>query len=468
MNPNNDVAIVILAAGLGTRMKSRHAKVLHSAGGRTLIQHSVRTALSIAPPERVFVVVGHQAERVRASVAATGVRFIHQVEQKGTGHAILCGREELASFRGMLAVFYGDCPLILPSTLQEMIALQRSSESGATMITTRLSEPSGYGRVIRDTQGNVQGIVEQKAASPDQLKINEINAGIYCFQSELFWRYAGQLTTNNPAGEYYLTDMISILIDAGHFVHAMPVADSAELLGINNRVELATADSVLRGRKVKQLMLEGVTIEKPETVTIDDQVQVGMDTVIAQFAQLRGETVVGENCRIGSSSIIENSVLADGVEIGAFTIVGTSRLERGVSAGPFARLRMNNKLGENVHIGNFVELKNAGLGEGVKAGHLAYLGDVTIGEQTNIGAGSITCNFDGVTKHRTHIGNRAFIGSNSTLVAPVEIGEGSYIAAGSVITEPVPGEALALGRSRQTNKEGYARKIAESRKKPAG
>jgi bifunctional UDP-N-acetylglucosamine pyrophosphorylase/glucosamine-1-phosphate N-acetyltransferase len=459
MNIHDDVTIVILAAGLGTRMKSRHAKVLHPAGGRTLIGHSVKTALTLARPERVFVVVGHQAERVRENVAATGVRFIHQTEQKGTGHAILCGRDALEQYGGRLLVFYGDCPLILPTTLDAFL------ESGATLITTLLDDPTGYGRVVRDRGGAVQAIVEQKAATPEQLAIREINAGIYCFQAETFWRLAGRMTTDNPAGEYYLTDMIAILNGDGFPVNARVVDDSAELLGINNRVELAAADHVLRARKVRQLMLDGVTIEKPETVTVDDPVRVGMDSTIGPFAQLRGNTVVGENCRIGACSIIEDSELGADVEIGAFTTVGTSTLERGATAGPFARLRMGNRLGEGVHIGNFVELKKATLGAGTKAGHLAYLGDAVVGEGTNIGAGTITCNYDGVAKHRTTIGSHAFVGSNATLVAPVEIADGAYIAAGSAITQNVPGEALAVGRSRQVNKEGYARKLKG--KKPA-
>jgi bifunctional UDP-N-acetylglucosamine pyrophosphorylase/glucosamine-1-phosphate N-acetyltransferase len=320
--------------------------------------------------------------------------------------------------------------------------------------------------VVRDASGGVQAIVEQKAATPEQLLLNEINAGIYCFQADLFWNNVGRLTTNNPAGEYYLTDMVEILIGEGHTVQAMVVDDSAELLGINNRVELAAADSVLRARKIRELMLDGVTIEKPDTVTIDDQVSVGMDSVIAPFAQLRGNTVIGENCRIGAGSIIEDSELGDEVEIGPYTVIGTSKLERGVHAGPFARLRMGNHLKRDVHVGNFVELKKAVLGAGTKAGHLAYLGDTTIGEATNIGAGTITCNYDGANKHQTKIGSHAFIGSNATLVAPVEIGDGAYIGAGSAITHNVPEEALALGRSRQVNKEGYARKLGKLKKPP--
>ncbi len=464
MSTQQDVTVVILAAGLGTRMKSKRAKVLHCAGGQSLIQHSVHNALALAPPERIFVVVGHQAEEVQRDVADRGVRFIHQLEQKGTGHALLCGREELASFGGLLVVFYGDCPLILPETLSNLVQYQAGHQGGATLITTRLPDPTGYGRIVRGDFGTVEAIVEQKAANPQQLVLREVNAGVYCFDSALFWGNIGQLTNDNPAGEYYLTDMVAILIHEGHAVHALRVKDATELMGINNRVELSVADDVLRRRKVRELMLAGVTIEKPETVIVDARVRVGVDTVIAPFAQLRGATTIGENCRIGACSIVEDSTLADEVEVGPFTVIGTSRLDRGAHAGPYARLRMGNHLAENVHVGNFVELKKAMLGRDTKAGHLAYLGDTTIGEGTNIGAGTITCNYDGLSKHQTTIGSHTFIGSNSTLVAPVEIASDAYVAAGSVITHNVPEEALALGRSRQVNKEGYARKIGKRKK----
>ena len=457
----SDVTVVILAAGLGTRMKSRYAKVLHRAGGRTLIEHTVQTALSVAAPERVFVVVGHQENLVRETVAHLGVRFIHQDRQMGTGHAVLCGRQELEGLGGLLVVFYGDCPLILPSTIEKLIEHQRAKSGGGTLISTRLPDPTGYGRVVRNGDGNVEAIVEQRAANREQLLLREINAGIYCFDAGLFWQHAGMLTTNNPAGEYYLTDMVEILIREGYPVHAMKVKDSAELLGINNRIELAAVDRTFRERKAKEVMLDGVTIERPETVTIDAQVKIGMDTVIEPFARILGDTVIGENCRIGAHAIVADSTLADEVEIAPFTMVGTSRLERGVVAGPYARLRMGNHLAEGVHVGNFVELKKARVGAKSKAMHLAYLGDATIGERVNIGAGTITCNFDGLKKHETHIGDRSFVGSNSTLVAPVEVGEGAYIAAGSVITDKVPPEALALGRARQVNKEYYARRLGK-------
>jgi bifunctional UDP-N-acetylglucosamine pyrophosphorylase/glucosamine-1-phosphate N-acetyltransferase len=311
----------------------------------------------------------------------------------------------------------------------------------------------------------VARIVEQKAATPDELAIREANMGIYCYRADLFWKHVDEIRPDNPAGEYYLTDMVEILNRAGHFVEAVRIDDPAEALGINDRVELAQVDAILRARKRRQLMLGGVTIEQPETVVIDADVRVGMDTVIEPFAQVLGNTVIGADCRIGACSIVRDSELADGVEIGPFTIVGTSRLERGVHAGPFARLRMENLVEEGAHIGNFVELKKTHMGARAKANHLAYLGDAQIGANVNVGAGTITCNYDGSRKHATRIGDGAFIGSNSTLVAPIEIGAGAYVGAGSVVTEPVPPDALALGRARQVVKEDWARKHRALRKK---
>ena len=461
----NDVTVAILAAGLGTRMRSRQAKVLHRAGGQTLIEHAVDAAESIARPDRIFVVVGHQAAEVRGTLGARGVGFVNQTEQRGTGHALLCGKAELANLGGLLVVFYGDCPLITPATLRHLVEHERDSAAAATMITTQLPDPTGYGRIIRDADGNVRAIVEQKAGTPEQLAITEVNPGIYCFRAEPFWKHVGEIEPNNPANEYYLTDMVEILIRAGFSVQPMPVADASELLGINNRVELAAVDRMFRERKVRELMLDGVTIEKPETVTIDKHVRVGMDTLIGPFTQILGHTAIGESCRIGACSIIADSELGDAVEVGAFTMIGTSKLEKGAHAGPYSRLRMDNHLGEGAHVGNFVELKKTSVGAGSKAMHLAYLGDSSIGEGANIGAGAITCNFDGAQKHHTRIGNGVFVGSNSTLVAPLEIGDGAYLAAGSVITHKVPADALALGRTRQITKEGWAQRLREKRKR---
>jgi bifunctional UDP-N-acetylglucosamine pyrophosphorylase/glucosamine-1-phosphate N-acetyltransferase len=454
----NDAAVLILAAGQGTRMKSRMAKVLHRAGGKSLVGQAIDTALGIAPPERVFVVVGYQAAEVRAEVEAAGVHAIHQTEQLGTGHAVMCGEDRLAKLGGRLIVFVGDCPLIRAETLEDLAETQRITKAAAAVITAEVEDPTGYGRIIRGAHGDVQEIVEQKAATPGQLAVREINSGIFCFEAHSLWKHIHEIRPDNPAREYYLTDMVSILIRAGMQVTALKIPDPNELLGINNRLELAAADRILRERKVRQLMLEGVTIEKPETVTVDANVKIGIDTVIGPFAQITGETVIGENCRIGASSIVDRSILGDGVEVFPFSMVSASKLDARTHVGPFARLRMGAHLAEDAHVGNFVELKKTDLGAGSKSMHLAYLGDSTIGEKVNIGAGTITCNYDGRKKHQTTIASGVFVGSNSTLVAPIEIEEDAYIAAGSVITHKVPAKTLAIGRSRQVNKEGWKKR----------
>jgi bifunctional UDP-N-acetylglucosamine pyrophosphorylase/glucosamine-1-phosphate N-acetyltransferase len=454
----DDLAVVILAAGQGTRMKSRMAKVLHRAGGKPLVRHSIDAARKIARPERVFVVVGYQAEQVGAEVEAAGVGSIHQKEQKGTGHAVMCGEEKLAGLGGRLIVFVGDCPLMRAETLQLLADTQKSTGAAAAVITTEVDDPTGYGRIVRDAGGHVLEIVEHKAATPEQRQIREINSGILCFDAAALWKHIHELKTDNPAGEYYLTDMVAIFKRAGLKVAALKIADSSELLGINNRVELADADRILRARKMRQLMLDGVTIEKPETVTIDADVRIGTDTVIEPFVQITGESTIGDDCRIGACSIVHHSQLGDGAQVMPFTMVSESKLEAHAHAGPFARLRMGAHLGEHAHVGNFVELKKTRLGARTKSMHLAYLGDSTIGEKVNIGAGTITCNFDGAKKHQTTIHDGVFVGSNSTLIAPLEIGEGAYIAAGSVINQKVPPKTLGLGRARQVNKEGWSRK----------
>jgi bifunctional UDP-N-acetylglucosamine pyrophosphorylase/glucosamine-1-phosphate N-acetyltransferase len=457
------VNVVILAAGLGTRMKSKHAKVLHRAGGLSLVEHVVQAASGITGAAHITVVVGHQGEQVKQRLASTAVRFVEQTEQKGTGHAVMACRSALESEEGLVVVLYGDCPLLSEATLRELVAREASGDAAVTLITTRLEDPTGYGRILFGKRGEVAAIVEQRAATKEQLAIQLVNPGIYCFNAELLWKHIGEIRPDNPAHEYYLTDMVEILNKAGHTAAAFEVPDSAELLGINTRVELAAADKIFRDRKVRELMLDGVTIERPETVTIDGQVRIGEDSIVEPFVRILGRTAIGADCRIGAGSIIENSELGAAVHIAPFTFVADSHIEAGAHLGPFARLRNGNRVGAGAHIGNFVELKNTQFGEGAKASHLAYLGDSEIGQQANIGAGTITCNYDGVKKHRTRIGKKAFVGSNSTLVAPIEIGEGSYIGAGSVITKPVPADALALGRAQQVVKEGWA---AKKKKKP--
>ena len=455
---NPPLTIVILAAGLGTRMKSRRAKVLHRAGGKTLVGHVVDTALALTPPERIFVVVGHQADEVRQSIATPGIGFIEQTEQKGTGHAVTTGRPVLAGPDGYLLVLYGDCPLLRVETLRRLIAQETDGSSAAVLMSAMMADPTGYGRVIRDARGRVVDIVEQKAGTPEQLAIREANMGIYCFRADLFWKHSGEIQPNPASGEYYLTDMAAILTRAGRSVEAMQIDDAAEALGINDRAQLAEVDAILRDRKRRDLMASGVTLVKPETITVDADVQIGMDTIVEPFTQILGHTRIGESCTIGACSMVKDSSIAEDVEIGAFTMIYHSVIERGAHVGPYARLRMENHVAAGAHIGNFVELKKTRMGAGAKANHLAYLGDSEIGDRVNIGAGTITCNYDGKAKHPTRIGAGAFVGSNSTLVAPLEIGEGAYTAAGSVITDTVPPDALALGRARQENKPDWARK----------
>jgi bifunctional UDP-N-acetylglucosamine pyrophosphorylase/glucosamine-1-phosphate N-acetyltransferase len=457
--------VVILAAGLGTRMRSKYAKVLHRAGGLALVEHVVRSASAIAPVERIVVVTGHQASEVETLLAPGGIGFVRQEGQKGTGHALESCRARLSGLDGLLMVLYGDTPLLSAATLQRLRDQQAASPAAATLITTTLGEPSGYGRVILDADNKVTAIVEEKAATEGQRKIRVINSGIYCFRADLLWKHLGEVAPNPASGEYYLTDMAEILTRAGHSVAALHIADPDELLGINTRVELADADRVLRERKCRELMLSGVTIERPETVTIDMDVRVGSDTVIEPFTRLTGSTDIGEECRVGAGAIIESSVLADRVVVAPYTMIADSRIAPGARVGPFARLRMHADVGADARVGNFVEVKKARLGRGVKAQHLAYVGDAEVGPGTNIGAGTITCNYDGEKKHETRIGSNVFIGSNSTLVAPVEIHDESYVAAGSVITDAVPSDALALGRGRQVNKPGWV--SARKKKRPA-
>lgn len=458
-----NTSVVILAAGLGTRMRSKHAKVLHRAAGLALVEHVFGAARSLAAPDNTIVVTGHQAAEVEALLQPTGVRFVRQAPPRGTGHALECCRATLQRPEGprteeLLMVLYGDTPLLRAETLELLRETQALSEAAATLIATALEDPAGYGRVIVDARGNVEAIVEHKDCTAEQRTIRVINSGIYCFRADLLWRHLTEIQPNPITGEFYLTDMAGILRKHGHAVRALHIEDPAELLGINTRVELADADRILRQRKTRELMLSGVTIERPETVCIDASVSVGEDTVIEPFSRLLGRTRIGEDCRIGAGTILENTEVGDRVLLRPYVVAADSRIDADAQIGPFSRLRMNVHAEANTRIGNFVELKNTRLGAGAKSQHLAYLGDAQIGAKSNIGAGTITCNYDGAKKHPTTIGERAFVGTNSTLVAPLNIGADSYIAGGSVITEDVPAGALAIGRGRQENKAGWVEK----------
>jgi bifunctional UDP-N-acetylglucosamine pyrophosphorylase/glucosamine-1-phosphate N-acetyltransferase len=455
---SQNTTVVILAAGLGTRMKSNRAKVLHEAGGDTLLNHIIRAALHVAPGGQIVAVVGYQADQVRQSVEVPQIRFAEQTEQKGTAHAMLCALEAAGSDSGQLLILNGDGPLLRPQTLRTVLEVAQQDSLGGAVVTTNVPDPTGYGRIIRDERGMIAGIVEQKAATPEQLQIREINPGIYCFDARLFWRHIGEVTPNSTSGEYYLTDMIEILRSHGHPVAPVWVPDYTELLGINTRVELAAADKILRLRKADELMLAGVTIEKPDSVTIDVDVEIGQDSILEANVQLRGSTRIGVNCRIGAGSVLRDCRIGDGVTILPYVVADASSIGAQACVGPFSRLRMNAQAADQTHIGNFVELKKTKLGTGAKANHLAYLGDATIGPGVNVGAGTITCNYDGQRKHETQIGANVFVGSNATLVAPLKIADGAYIAAGSVITKDVEQDALALGRAYQVEKPGWAKR----------
>jgi bifunctional UDP-N-acetylglucosamine pyrophosphorylase/glucosamine-1-phosphate N-acetyltransferase len=408
------------------------------------------------------LVVGRQAEQIEAALAHRGVQFVFQADQRGTGHALAACRERIGSAEGHLLVLLGDCPLLSAGTLRRLVATQGERKTAATVITTQLEDPAGYGRVLRDEDGHVRAIVEQKAATPGQLAVHEINSGIYCFRNELLWKYLDHIRPNNPVHEYYLTDIVEIFRGAGYAVVPMLLEDPSDVLGTNTRAELAGVDRVFRERKTRQLMLEGVTIEKPETVTIDMGVEIGMDTIVEPFTRILGRTVIGQDCLIRACSIVRDSELSDQVEVGPFTLIENSKIDAGARVGPFARLRMQTHIEGGAQVGNFVEIKKTRLGPKSKAMHLAYLGDTTTGEGVNVGAGMIVCNYDGAEKHPATIGDGAFIGSNATLVAPVEIGPGSYVAAGSTITENVPAGALGIGRARQVVKEGWTNKRKKS------
>jgi bifunctional UDP-N-acetylglucosamine pyrophosphorylase / glucosamine-1-phosphate N-acetyltransferase len=461
------IAIAIMAAGKGTRLKSKHPKVLHEVGGKPILAHVIATAKQIVPAQDIFAIIGHEAERVREAVAGTGVNFVLQVEQRGTGHALMVAREAISgngnrnrSPYDQIIVLSGDAPLITAETIKKLSAFHTLQKAAMTLLSADLDNPYGYGRVIRKRArggAEVQAIVEEKSATSQQKKISEINSGFYVFAAPALYEHIDRLSTKNAHGEYYLTDMAEIFQRARQKVVAMKTSDASEVLGTNTRAEMMVLDARLRMAKCRALLEEGVTIYYPHTCVIDSDVEVGADTVIEPFVQLLGKTKIGADCRIRSYSVIGNSILADRVTIKPGTIMEASRVDAGAVLGPYTHMRPGSEIGEGAHLGNFVETKKIKMGKGSKANHLTYLGDAEIGEGVNIGAGTITCNYDGVAKHKTVIEDRAFIGSDSTLVAPIKIGRGSYVAAASCITEDVPEDALALGRARQSVKEGWAR-----------
>jgi len=450
-----ETVAVILAAGKGTRMKSALPKVLHAVGGKSMLRH-VMTAAEQAGAKRTLVIVGFGGDQVQAEIGAAA-EYVLQAEQLGTGHAMMQAQPALADYTGTVLLLCGDTPLLTGNTLQQLVAAHQQSGAAATVLTAIPADATGYGRILRDKSGQVLGIVEQKDATPEQKHIGEINTGIYCFEAApLFTALAG-LTCNNAQQEYYLTDVLAILAQAGQRVGAVEVSDFQETLGINSRLQLAEAEKILRQRKLVQLMDSGVTVMDPSSTFVDASVSIGEDTVLYPFTWLEGETTIGRNCRIGPNSRIADSQLGDAVIL-HFTYAHECKIADGVTVGPYVHLRPDTELAPGVKVGNFVEVKNSRVGVGSKLPHLSYIGDADIGSGVNIGCGTITVNYDGKKKHRTVVGDTAFVGCNSNLVAPVSVGAGAYIAAGSTITKDVPDGALGVGRARQSNIAGWVEK----------
>jgi bifunctional UDP-N-acetylglucosamine pyrophosphorylase / glucosamine-1-phosphate N-acetyltransferase len=460
------LAIVIMAAGKGTRLKSKRPKVLHEAGGKPLLAHVIAAARRIVPADAIHVVIGHEAERVCEAIGNIGVNFVLQSEQRGTGHAIMMARDAIKNYDKVI-VLSGDAPMIRPETIQKLRDFHSEKKTAMTILTAVAPDPSGYGRVIRKSQtsAEVQAIIEDKSVNAKQKKVCEINSGIYAFTVKSLLQYLDKLKTDNPHGEFYLTDIASILSKAKQRVVALQGDDFHEILGANTRAELAEIDQRMRLTKCEELMSAGATIFYPQSCVIDSDVEIGPDTIIEPYVQLLGKTRIGSDCRIRSYSVIKDAVIADGATVLPGCIIDESTVRAGATLGPYARLRPGSDIGEGARVGNFVETKKARLGKGSKANHLTYLGDAEIGEGVNIGAGTILCNYDGVNKHKTTIEDGVFVGSDSTLVAPVKIGKGAYIGAASCITDEVPADALALGRARQIVKEGWAKEKRLSQQK---
>jgi len=450
---------LILAAGLGKRMQSRWSKLLHPVAGRPVVRHVVEATRG-AGVARTVVVIGNQAEEVRRAVGDHDKRiaFAFQKEQLGTGHAVLSAERMMHGHDGDVLILNGDLPALRPETLVAFVDYHRAHAAPLSLLTTVLADPRGYGRVIRNYGGDVSRIVEDSDASADERATQEINCGIYCADSRSLFRPLRQATRNNAQGEIYLTDLIEILRKEGRKVAAYRHPEAGEVLGVNDRRELAEAGRSLYRRKAETLMRSGVTLIDPDTTYIDMQATVGRDSIIEPGVMILGDSHLGDDVRVGLGSRLVDTTIGDGTEILAYCVIGSSKVGRGCRIGPFSHLRPESALDDEAHVGNFVETKKTRLGRGSKANHLSYLGDAEIGRDANIGAGTITCNYDGVAKHRTIIEDEVFIGSDTQLVAPVRVRRGAFVGAGSTITKDVPAHALAISRVRQENKEGWAKK----------
>ncbi|WP_374379833.1 bifunctional UDP-N-acetylglucosamine diphosphorylase/glucosamine-1-phosphate N-acetyltransferase GlmU [Pseudomonas fluvialis] len=444
--------IVILAAGQGTRMRSALPKVLHEVAGKSMLGHVIDTARALAP-RKIHVVIGHGAEQVRQRLAAEDIHFVLQAEQLGTGHAVAQAMPQVDADK--VLILYGDVPLTRVETLAAL--LQQVNEQQLGLLTVQLADPSGYGRIIRDAAGEVQAIVEHKDASEAQRAIREGNTGILAVPGKRLGEWLGRLSNSNAQGEYYLTDVIAMAVADGLRVATETAAEEMEVLGANDRLQLAQLERYYQWRAARQLMAQGVTLRDPARFDVRGEVQAGRDVLIDVNVILEGKVLIEDGVQIGANCVIKDSILRRGAQVKANSHLDGAELGEGADCGPFARLRPGSRLGAGAHVGNFVELKNAVLGAGAKAGHLSYLGDAEVGARSNIGAGTITCNYDGANKHRTVMGEDVFIGSNTALVAPISLGDGATTGAGSVVTSDVPEQGLAVARARQRVIESWKR-----------
>ena len=443
---------VILAAGMGTRMKSKMPKVLHTVCGKPLSKWVI-DASKAAGADKVCAVVGHKAETVK-EVLGDVCEFELQAEQKGTGHAVMQAIDVIKNSKGEVVILNGDTPLITAETINKAIEYHKNNDNQATVITAILDDATGYGRIVRDNDGSVLKIVEQKDASEEEKKINEVNSGMYVFDAQSLVYALDKITPNNAQGEYYLTDTLEILLSAGKKIGGYAISDNDEIRGINDRVQLNEAEKIMQKRINEYHMRNGVTMRNPESVYIEDGVEIGNDTEICQNVTIKSGTKIGSDCVIGSGSMLDRAVIHDGVDV-LSSVILESEVDEGTHVGPFAYIRPNCHVGKEVKVGDFVELKNSNIDDGTKISHLTYIGDSDVGKRVNFGCGTVTCNYDGKKKYRTTIGDDCFVGCNTNFVSPINVGDGVYIAAGSTITEDIPENSLSIARARQVNKEGW-------------
>lgn len=443
---------VILAAGMGTRMKSKMPKVLHTVCGKPLSKWVI-DASKAAGADKVCAVVGHKAETVK-EVLGDVCEFALQAEQKGTGHAVMQAIDVIKNSKGEVVILNGDTPLITAETINKAIEYHKNNDNQATVITAILDDATGYGRIVRDNDGSVLKIVEQKDASEEEKKINEVNSGMYVFDAQSLVYALDKITPNNAQGEYYLTDTLEILLSAGKKIGGYAISDNDEIRGINDRVQLNEAEKIMQKRINEYHMRNGVTMRNPESVYIEDGVEIGNDTEICQNVTIKSGTKIGSDCVIGSGSMLDRAVIHDGVDV-LSSVILESEVDEGTHVGPFAYIRPNCHVGKEVKVGDFVELKNSNIDDGTKISHLTYIGDSDVGKRVNFGCGTVTCNYDGKKKYRTTIGDDCFVGCNTNFVSPINVGDGVYIAAGSTITEDIPENSLSIARARQVNKDGW-------------